>query len=51
MILGGFIVNPQITPTDITKVLKSTNDNYNMGTIVYGKPTEFTLILKILAQR
>lgn len=43
MILGGFIVIAQITPTDITKVLKFTNDNYNMGTIVYGKPIEFNV--------
>lgn len=43
MILGGFIANAQTTPTDITKVLKFTNDNYNMGTIAYGKPTEFNV--------
>ena len=43
MILGGFVVNAQTTPTDITKVLKFTNDNYNMGTIAYGKPTEFNV--------
>ena len=41
MILGGFVANAQTTPTDITKVLKFTNDNYNMGTIAYGKPKEF----------
>lgn len=43
MILGGFVANAQTTPTDITKVLKFTNDNYNMGTIAYGKPTEFNV--------
>lgn len=43
IILGGFIANAQTTPTDITKVLKFTNDNYNMGTIAYGKPTEFNV--------
>ena len=46
MILGGFIANAQTTPTDITKVLKFTNDNYNMGTIAYGKPTEFNVDLE-----
>jgi len=43
MILGGFVANAQTTPTDISKVLKFTNDNYNMGTIAYGKPTEFNV--------
>lgn len=43
MILGVFVANAQTTPTDITKVLKFTNDNYNMGTIAYGKPTEFNV--------
>jgi hypothetical protein len=28
---------------DITKTLKFTNDNYDMGKITYGKPTEFTV--------
>ena len=32
--------NPQ---TDITKVLKFTNDNYDMGKIITGKPTEFSV--------
>jgi hypothetical protein len=39
-------VNAQTTPpvqTDINKVLKFTNDNYDMGKIAYGKPTEFTV--------
>ena len=31
---------------DITKVLKFTNDNYNMGNIPYGKPTEFVVTLE-----
>ena len=43
MIIGGFVANAQTAPTDITKVLKFTNDNYNMGTIAYGKPTEFNV--------
>lgn len=45
LILGAFVVNAQTTPapTDITKVLKFTNDNYDMGKIVTGKQTEFTV--------
>ena len=43
MILGFLGTKAQTTPTDITKVLKFTNDNYNMGTIAYGKPTEFNV--------
>jgi len=31
---------------DITKVLKFTNDNYNMGNIPYGKPTEFSVTIE-----
>ena len=31
---------------DINKVLKFTNDNYNMGTIPYGKPTEFVVTIE-----
>ena len=44
-ILGAFAVNAQTTPapTDITKVLKFTNENYDMGKIVTGKQTEFTV--------
>lgn len=39
------------TPTaqvqkDITKVLKFTNDSYNMGNIPYGKPTEFNVTIE-----
>ncbi len=44
-VVGIFSVNAQ-TPsaqTDITKVLKFTNDNYDMGKITFGKPTEFTV--------
>jgi hypothetical protein len=42
-LLGAFVLNAQTTPTqtDITKVLKFTNDNYDMGKIVTGKQTEF----------
>lgn len=43
MVIGFIGANAQTTPTDITKVLKFTNDNYNMGTIAYGKPTEFNV--------
>jgi hypothetical protein len=31
---------------DINKVLKFTNDNYNMGNIPYGKPTEFVVTIE-----
>jgi hypothetical protein len=42
-VFGAFLVNAQSTPaaTDIAKVLKFTNDNYDMGKIVTGKQTEF----------
>ena len=31
---------------DIAKILKFTNDNYDMGKIAYGKPTEFTVSIQ-----
>ena len=31
---------------DILKFLKFTNDNYNMGNIPYGKPTEFDVTIE-----
>lgn len=31
---------------DINKVLKFSNDNYNMGNIPYGKPTEFNITIE-----
>ena len=31
---------------DINKVLKFSNDNYNMGNIPYGKPTEFVVTIE-----
>ena len=31
---------------DINKVLKFNNDNYNMGNIPYGKPTEFVVTIE-----
>ena len=43
VMVSAFQLNAQSPQTDITKVLKFTNDNYNMGTISYGKPTEFNV--------
>jgi hypothetical protein len=43
IVMFSFQLNAQSPQTDITKVLKFTNDNYNMGTIAYGKPTEFNV--------
>ena len=43
MVIGFIGAKAQSTSTDITKVLKFTNDNYNMGTIAYGKPIEFNV--------
>ena len=31
---------------DVAKVLKFTNDNYDMGKIAFGKPTEFTVSIQ-----
>ena len=51
VVLFGFLnVNAQTTTSpqsvDITKLLKFTNDNYDMGKIAYGKPTEFTVTIQ-----
>lgn len=47
IILFGTIINTHAqtstVPADITKLLKFTNDNYDMGKIIYGKQTEFTV--------
>lgn len=43
LFLGAFQIHAQTPQADISKVLKFTNDNYNMGTIAYGKPTEFNV--------
>lgn len=43
LVIVYFGTNAQNNSSDITKVLKFTNDNYNMGTIAYGKPTEFNV--------
>lgn len=42
---------PTTTPAtqvqkEINKVLKFSNDNYNMGNIPYGKPTEFNVTIE-----
>ncbi|MCX6331661.1 MAG: DUF1573 domain-containing protein [Bacteroidetes bacterium] len=39
----GFTQNTPSNQVDITKLLKFTNDNYDMGKIKFGKPTEFTV--------
>ena len=38
--------NTSPAQVDIAKVLKFTNDNYDMGKIPYGKPTEFTVTIQ-----
>ena len=43
LMIGVTQLHAQSAGTDITKVLKFTNDNFNMGTIAYGKPTEFNV--------
>lgn len=45
LVFGLVNVNAQspATATDITKVLKFTNDDYDMGKIAFGKPTEFSV--------
>jgi hypothetical protein len=50
LFIGMIAVKAQTntTPTqvDITKILKFTNDNYDMGKIAYGKPVEFTVSIQ-----
>ena len=51
VILFGFLnVHAQTSttpqPVDIAKVLKFTNDDFDMGKIAYGKPTEFTVTIQ-----
>lgn len=51
-LIGALQLNAQQTPTtppDINKVLKFTNDNYDMGKIAFGKPTEFTVDIENLS--
>lgn len=46
--VGSLLAQANTSPAqvDIAKVLKFTNDNYDMGKIPYGKPTEFTVIIQ-----
>ena len=49
LLFGVFSLNAQTTPAtdnDIAKFLKFTNDNYDMGKIAFGKPTEFTVSIQ-----
>lgn len=50
VLMGFMMVQAQNTttsqPVDISKVLKFTNDNYDMGKIAYGKPTEFSVTIQ-----
>ncbi|MCX6211301.1 MAG: DUF1573 domain-containing protein [Bacteroidetes bacterium] len=50
VLIGCLSVHAQTTttpqPVDIAKVLKFTNDNYDMGKIAFGKPTEFTVSIQ-----
>ncbi len=52
MLVASVQLFAQTTPStnqvqkDINKVLKFTNDNYNMGNIPYGKPTEFNVTIE-----
>ena len=50
LFIGMVVVKAQTNTTpaqvDIAKILKFTNDNYDMGKIAYGKPTEFTVSIQ-----
>ena len=50
LFIGMVAVKAQTNTTpaqvDIAKILKFTNDNYDMGKIAYGKPTEFTVSIQ-----
>ncbi|NCA31097.1 MAG: DUF1573 domain-containing protein [Chitinophagia bacterium] len=51
LVLFGFLTikaqtNSTPAQVDIAKVLKFTNDNYDMGKIAFGKPTEFTVSIQ-----
>ncbi len=46
LLLIAIVFNANAQQTDITKVLKFTNDNYDMGKIAFGKPTEFTVSIE-----
>ena len=46
LLFGVFSLSAQTTPTtdnDVAKFLKFTNDNYDMGKIINGKPVEYNL--------
>ena len=43
LVVAATQIKAQVAPKDITKVLKFTNDNYDMGKIAFGKPTEFNV--------
>lgn len=43
MVFGLMSCKAQTPQTDITKILKFTNDNFDMGKITTGKPTEFSV--------
>ena len=50
LFIGMVAVKAQTNTTpaqvDIAKILKFTNDNYDMGKIAYGKPSEFTVSIQ-----
>jgi hypothetical protein len=50
LFIGMIAVKAQNNTTpaqvDIAKILKFTNDNYDMGKIAFGKPTEFTVSIQ-----
>ncbi len=43
---AAFVANAQTAQKDITKILSISNDNYDFGKIVYGKPVEYALQVK-----
>ena len=43
LVFGMISCKAQTPQADITKVLKFTNDNFDMGKITTGKPTEFNV--------
>lgn len=43
LVVAATQIKAQVAPKDITKVLKFTNDNYDMGKTAFGKATEFNV--------
>lgn len=43
LVVAATQIKAQVAPKDITKVLKFTNDNYDMGKTAFGKTTEFNV--------